>query len=48
MGAVCPRASSARNALAVLGCNLAWGVIDGLFYVLGQVFERGRLHRVQQ
>ena len=27
--------------IAILGCNLAWGIIDGVFYVLGQVFERG-------
>lgn len=32
--------------IGVLGCNLAWGIIDGVFYVLGQVFERGRLRRV--
>jgi hypothetical protein len=32
--------------IAILGCNLAWGVIDGIFYVLGQLFERGRMHRV--
>jgi hypothetical protein len=32
--------------IAILGCNLAWGIIDGVFYALGQVFERGRLRRV--
>jgi len=32
--------------IAILGCNLAWGIIDGVFYVLGQVFDRGRLRRV--
>ena len=32
--------------LATIGCNIAWGIIDGVFYVLGQVFERGRLRRV--
>src|SRR5512141_1236928 len=38
----------AREMLvAVLGCNLAWGVIDGLFYVLGQLFERGRMLRLR-
>jgi VIT1/CCC1 family predicted Fe2+/Mn2+ transporter len=31
---------------AILGCNLAWGIIDGVLYVLGRVFERGRLRRV--
>src|SRR5512140_4026116 len=33
--------------VAILGCNLAWGVIDGLFYVLGQIFERGRMLRLR-
>ncbi len=38
----------ARDMLvAVLGCNLAWGVIDGLFYVLGRIFERGRMLRLR-
>jgi hypothetical protein len=32
--------------VAILGCNLAWGIIDGVFYVLAQVFERGRLRRI--
>jgi hypothetical protein len=33
--------------IGVVGCNLAWGVIDGIFYVLGQVFERGRMLRLR-
>lgn len=32
--------------IAILGCNLAWGIIDGVLYMLGRVFERGRLRRV--
>jgi hypothetical protein len=32
--------------IGILGCNLAWGVIDGVFYVLGELFERGRLWRI--
>lgn len=28
--------------IGILGCNLAWGVIDGILYVLGSVSERGR------
>ena len=27
--------------LGALGCNLAWGIIDGLFYVMGCMAERG-------
>jgi VIT1/CCC1 family predicted Fe2+/Mn2+ transporter len=28
--------------IGALGCNLAWGVIDGLFYLLGTLAEKGR------
>ena len=28
--------------VGALGCNLAWGVIDGLFYLLGCLGEKGR------
>src|SRR5262245_40557294 len=31
--------------LAALGCNLAWGLIDGVVYLLQQQFERFREHR---
>lgn len=41
------RAGAREMIIAILGCNLAWGVIDGIFYILGQLFERGRLHRVR-
>jgi len=29
--------------IAAIGCNLAWGIIDGFLYLLGRVFERRRL-----
>ena len=32
--------------IATIGCNVAWGLIDGVLYALSQVFERGRLRRV--
>jgi len=32
-------------AVALLGCNVAWGVIDGAFYLLATIFNRNR--RVQ-
>ncbi len=32
-------------AVALLGCNVAWGVIDGAFFLLGTIFNRNR--RVQ-
>ena len=28
--------------LGALGCNLAWGMIDGVFYLMGCLAERGR------
>lgn len=28
--------------IGALGCNLAWGVIDGCFYLMGILAERGR------
>jgi VIT1/CCC1 family predicted Fe2+/Mn2+ transporter len=41
------RAGAREMLIAILGCNLAWGVIDGIFYALGQVFERGRMLRLR-
>jgi hypothetical protein len=40
------RAGAREMLIGILGCNLAWGIIDGVLYVLGQVFERGRLRRL--
>jgi hypothetical protein len=40
------REGAIEMLVAILGCNLAWGLIDGVLYVLAQVFERGRLRRV--
>jgi hypothetical protein len=34
--------------IAVLGCNLAWGFIDAAFYLIDQLFERGRRQRIGQ
>ena len=31
--------------IAALGCNIAWGIIDGLMYVMGCLFERSRQAR---
>jgi hypothetical protein len=28
--------------VGALGCNLAWGIIDGIFYLMGCVGEKGR------
>jgi len=32
--------------IAALGCNAAWGIIDGALYLMARLSERGRLHRV--
>jgi hypothetical protein len=32
--------------IALIGCNIAWGVIDGALYLVGQMFDRGRMRRV--
>jgi hypothetical protein len=38
---------AARELLiAALGCNLAWGIIDGAFYIMTSLLERGRHARL--
>lgn len=32
--------------IATIGCNIAWGIIDGAFYLNGQLFERARLAKI--
>jgi VIT1/CCC1 family predicted Fe2+/Mn2+ transporter len=32
--------------LGILGCNVAWGIVDGVMYVLTSLYERGRRARV--
>lgn len=40
------REGARQLLIATLGCNLAWGVIDGVFYIVGQLYERGRRKRL--
>jgi hypothetical protein len=40
------REGARQMLISILGCNLAWGIIDGVLHVLGRAFERGRLHRI--
>lgn len=35
-------ADSRALFVGILGCNVAWGIVDGVMYVLGVLFERGR------
>ena len=32
--------------IAIIGCKIAWGIIDGALYLVGQLFDRGRKRRV--
>jgi hypothetical protein len=32
--------------IAALGCNVAWGIIDGAMYVMGCLLDRGRRNRM--
>jgi hypothetical protein len=38
--------ASTELLYATIGCNVAWGIIDGALLVLGRLFERGRLSRI--
>ena len=38
--------SSQRFLIAVIGCNLAWGIVDGVMYILGSLYERGQRLRI--
>jgi hypothetical protein len=40
------REGAREMLIGILGCNLAWGIIDGVLYVLGQVFDRGWIKRI--
>ena len=40
--------ATARMLLGILGCNVAWGLIDGGMYVLTCVFDRSRKARLLQ
>lgn len=32
--------------VSILGCNIAWGIVDGVMYVLTALFDRGRRARI--
>ncbi len=40
------REATRQMLIGILGCNLAWGIIDAVLYVLGCAFERGRVQRI--
>jgi hypothetical protein len=41
-----PDESTEGLLVAAIGCNIAWGIIDGFLFVLGRVFERLRVASV--
>ena len=40
------RAGARELLIAVIGCNVAWGIIDAALFLVGQLFDRGRLQRL--
>ena len=36
------RAEVREMLIGAIGCNLAWGMIDGIFYLMGTLAEKGR------
>src|SRR4026207_1060442 len=42
------REGARQLLIALIGCNIAWGLIDGVLYLAGQVFDRSRLRRIGQ
>jgi len=42
-------AEGARELLiALIGCNIAWGIIDAAMYIVNELFTRGRRRRVAE
>jgi VIT1/CCC1 family predicted Fe2+/Mn2+ transporter len=40
--------ATTQMLLGILGCNVAWGLIDGAIYVIGSMFDRSRKARLLQ
>jgi hypothetical protein len=40
------RAGARELLIAVIGCNIAWGIIDAALYLAGELFNRGRLRKL--
>lgn len=40
------REGARQLLIALIGCNIAWGIIDGALYLVGELFNRGRLRRL--
>lgn len=42
------REGARQMLIATIGCNIAWGIIDGALFLVGQLFDRGRLRVLGQ
>ena len=42
------REGARQLLIAVIGCNVAWGIIDGALYIMNEMFGRGRIRRLTQ
>jgi hypothetical protein len=40
------REGARQLLIALIGCNIAWGLIDGALYLVGELFDRGRMRRL--
>jgi VIT family len=40
------REGARQLLIAIIGCNLAWGIIDAALYLVDELFDRGRLRRL--
>ena len=40
------KADNRELFIGIVGCNVAWAIVDGVMYVLGALFERGRKARL--
>ena len=40
------REGARQLLIALIGCNIAWGVIDAALFLVDTLFDRGRLRRV--
>jgi VIT family len=40
------REGAKQLLIAFIGCNIAWGIIDGVFYLIDELFGRGQLRRI--
>jgi hypothetical protein len=47
-GALLEGATPHALLIAVLGCNIAWGIVDGVTYILGNLMNRGARARLIQ